>query len=536
MNRRVAASPLRLLAVFAGLVAGLLPFAVAAANPVPPTPAEDVALLAHPALLGREAGSPQAALASQYIAQRLRGLGLQPFEGDSYFQPVPLTRVSARVGAAELVVQRGDASFTAHYGKEAFVELGGVPDLGAAPLSLVFAGYGIVSATPAHDDLAGLDLKGKAVLVWNGEPQKEGGGSPFAPGRISRFTFASIKRDLLAQRGARLVLIGTPPGATSALESFRRAQRDHERPRLVVQGSPTTPPVVYLDEAATRRVLEVGGADVAALWSASGLGKYAGRDLAGLTASLSLPDLASSDVVERNVVALLPGSDMKLKNEVVIVGSHFDHIGADRQPDGSWVIYPGADDNASGVAAMLAAAEALSRGNAPKRSVLFASFAAEESGALGSAWLASHPLPAGMKPVALVNLDMVGQNHLAREDYRNVVLASFTARSTEMMAALIAGAASAKLDLRKIPYIRPSGRSDDTPFAEKKIPAVLLFTGMHPDHDTPRDTADNVITDKIAVIGAMAANVARQLADAASFSWNDAMTEAPKADNWDRPY
>ena len=137
MNRRVAASPLRLLAVFAGLVAGLLPFAVAAANPVPPTPAEDVALLAHPALLGREAGSPQAALASQYIAQRLRGLGLQPFEGDSYFQPVPLTRVSARVGAAELVVQRGDASFTAHYGKEAFVELGGVPDLGAAPLSLV---------------------------------------------------------------------------------------------------------------------------------------------------------------------------------------------------------------------------------------------------------------------------------------------------------------------------------------------------------------------------------------------------------------
>jgi hypothetical protein len=431
---------------------------------------------------------------------------------------------------------QGGASFSARHGNESFIEVGGVPDLGTAPLPLVFAGYGIVSASPAHDDLAGLDLKGKAVLVWNGEPQKEGGGSPFAPGRISRFTFASIKRDLLAQRGARLVIIGTPPGATSALESFRRAQRERERPRLVLQDSPPVPPVVYLDEAATRRVLEMGGADVAALWAASGLGKTAARALADVTASLTLDDFKTTNIVERNVLALLPGSDPQLKNEVVIIGSHFDHIGADQQPDGSWVIYPGADDNASGVAAMLAAAAVLTRDAAPKRSILFASFAAEESGALGSSWLATHPLPDGMKPVALVNLDMVGQNHLARADYSNVVLASFTARSPEMAAALIAGAASVKLDLRKIPYLRPSGRSDDTPFAERKIPAVLLFTGMHPDHDTPRDTADNVIASKIETVGAMAASVARQLANEKSFAWNEAMKEAPPADNWDRPY
>lgn len=521
---------------------------------VPPSTSEDVALIADPALRGRLAGSPEAAFAARYIAMRLRTLGLQPGFGERYLQPVPLVRIDCD-RSQSLVRIESEPPLELRHGQGLYLELSGEPIAADAPHTAVFAGYGISAPEAGHDELAGLELSSHAVLIWNGEPKTAEGNSPFAPGKMSRFSFIATKRDQLARRGAALIVVLTPPGGPSALDAYRRVQQQKERPQLVLAGTPAAPLTIYLDEATTRTLLQAAGTSADELWRQTGLGKNPARPLAALRLSAHLASLRIEPVEEHNVLAILPGSDPALRHELLIVGSHFDHVGTERGPDGTTTIYPGADDNASGIAAMLAIAhrmvtlpespaagrDATTTLTRPRRSLLFASFAAEESGALGSSWLAAHlpPSPAGQPSWSfsgIVNLDMVGQNHLGRADYAGVVLASYTARAPQLTAALIAASAATGLEVRKIPYVRPSGRSDDAPFAERKLPAMLLFTGMHPDHDTPRDTAESLVAGKIDRVAAFAAQLVLDLANAQQLSWDETISQAPPADPWDRPY
>lgn len=501
----------------------------------------DVALLASPTLRGREAGSAEAAFVAHWLRRRFEKLGLAPVaggasgDGAGMWQTVPLTRISADLAQATLSIRSGANVQTVRSGDSMLVDLSGEPPSSNAAHALVFAGYGIQSPAQNHDELAALDLAGKAVLVWAGEPKNPDGSSPFTKGRMSRFALSSTKRMLAAQAGAALLLIGTPPGGgAAALESARRAARERARPKLVLREAGPQPPIVYLNEAQTTALVAAAGLDAGALLADCGVGRRASRVLDGVSVALELPALHQEPVDERNVLGLLRGKTTP--QEVVVLSAHYDHLGAERNAAGELVIYPGADDNASGVAALLAAAAHLAKGVRPARSVLFAGFAAEESGALGSTWFERHRLPEGSTIVAVVNLDMVGQNHLAKPEYRHVVMASYTARAAALTELLVKVGARSGIDVRKIPYLRPSGRSDDTAFAEHKTPALLLFTGMHPDHDTPNDTAARLITPKVAEIGLFAAELVRGLTQHGPLAWDETLSEAPASDPWDRPY
>ncbi len=503
----------------------------------------DVELLAHPALRGREAGSPEASFAALVVAQRLARLGLAGAGPEGAFlQPFAVQRLAFDQAGAGLAI--GTAA-PVPQGRGVFVELLAPPPEGAtAPLPVVFAGWGIRAASPAHDDFAGLDARGRAVLVWAGEPKLEGDRSAFAPGRMSRFSFVATKAAAAAEAGAALLLVAAPPGGRPIEDSWRRDQREKSRPRFVLPDAAPLPPVVYVGEELAARLFAAGGADPAALFAAAGVGRSPSRPLGIATARLSLPGYRAETLEQQNVVAVLPGTDAARANETVLVSAHYDHIGADPGPDGTLVVYPGADDNASGTAGVLAIAEALradaAAGRGLPRPVVFAVFGAEEKGALGSHAFAAAPWPAGSRPEAVINLDMIGRNNGDREDYAGVVLASYTARATDLPAILMAAAAAAApagLEVRKLPYLRPPGRSDDTSFAEREIPAVMLFTGPHRDYNTPGDTAAALDAAKAARVASLALAAARAIAARPEpLTWDRGLKEAPPSDPWDRPY
>lgn len=205
----------------------------------------------------------------------------------------------------------------------------------------------------------------------------------------------------------------------------------------------------------------------------------------------------------QNVVGLIDGADSRLRREVVILGAHYDHDGEHQGQ-----IWPGADDNASGTAALLELAEAFGNGNKrPARSVLLCAFAGEEKGELGSQHYADHPLLPLDRVVAMLQMDMIGRNEEHAAD-RSLMLERETAAQNGNSLNIIGSILSPDLQRTMETANREIGldlrfRYDDTPenllrrsdqwaFLQKGIPALFLHTGDHPDYHRPSDTADKI--------------------------------------------
>jgi acetylornithine deacetylase/succinyl-diaminopimelate desuccinylase-like protein len=211
----------------------------------------------------------------------------------------------------------------------------------------------------------------------------------------------------------------------------------------------------------------------------------------------------------RNVIALLEGADPQLKNEFVVIGAHYDHLGmglfgstsADQQP----AIHNGADDNASGVAALLDIAARLKRGPRPARSVLFVAFSGEESGLLGSMFFAGNPTLQLTNARAMINLDMVGRLGAGPL----IVYGIGTATEWEKLVRDAATAAKVNVTLQQDGY----GASDHTSFYLKDIPVLHFFTNVHADYHKPTDDWQKIDAAGIDKVSAIVAAVARQAAD-----------------------
>jgi hypothetical protein len=234
-------------------------------------------------------------------------------------------------------------------------------------------------------------------------------------------------------------------------------------------------------------------------------------DATGRPASFEIPAWAelavewrTPAVRGRNVVAVLEGSEPALHDEAVLVGAHYDHLG--RGDEGSVLdgraIHPGADDNASGTAALLEIAEHLAAASPrPRRTVIFAAFTAEEKGLLGSTAAAAHP---GRALVAMLNLDMVGR-------LRGGALEVGGAATAPEWQAIVEAANVDKLSLSFPRLLVPN--SDHAPFVSRNVPALFFFTGMHGDYHRSTDTWDKVNVDGAAKVARLAARVARAVAD-----------------------
>jgi hypothetical protein len=212
--------------------------------------------------------------------------------------------------------------------------------------------------------------------------------------------------------------------------------------------------------------------------------------------------------IGRNVLGMIPGTDPTLAREWVVIGAHYDHLGEGGTPNsmapGERAIHNGADDNASGVAAMLRAAEQMAAGPRPARSVLFAAFTGEESGLLGSAHFVANPTLNGGTMVGMINLDMVGR--LGASPI--IVSGVETADEWRSLVDVAAKRAGLEIALRGEGF----GPSDHTSFYLKDVPVLHLFTNTHGDYHKPSDDWEKIDGPGLDKVSVMVADLAAAIA------------------------
>jgi hypothetical protein len=492
----------------AAILFTLLTFAWVAVAAPPALPAadphrylDDIKTLTTPAMEGRGDGSKGLTRAAHLIEKRFKSLGLDPAGTNSYRQPFTVITGAQLKGKNDFAILTGDQKRELK-AKQDFVPYS-FSASGSVRGPLVFAGYGITADEFHYDDYAGIDVKDKIVVVLRYEPPSFGvkGGNHGMTQHSQLVTKAINARN----HGAKaLVLVNGKLG-------------DGEEDLLTRFGSVSGP------ENAGIIFIQVKNA-VAESWL-----KAAGKSLAELQeqinaaskpASFVLPSnqsaaqsvaLTVSIVTTRatvnNVLAYLPGKT----DEYVIIGAHYDHLGRGNfdslAPSQIGQIHPGADDNASGTAGVLELARLLApRKGQMRRGILFASFAGEELGLLGSAAWVKDPTRPLDKAVAMLNMDMIG-----RIKDQKVYIGGVGTGST-LKAAVEQAQANSGF---KIEY-SPGGysSSDHTSFVAKKIPVLFFFSGLHSDYHKPSDTWEKIDPESAARLLDVVGATGEQLADA----------------------
>ena len=365
-----------------------------------------ITYLADDLLEGRQAGSRGYDIAARYVAAQFTQLGLQPAgDAGSWYQNVPMLEAAAVIPAASFVIERGTER------QELVVTEDFLPSAStnAADLSVsapaVFVGFGVHAPTQGYDDLAGLDLNGKIVVLLGGAPPK------FAATLRAHHSSTLTKYVEFVRRGAvGVVGFATPPDAKR--NPWARAVQSSWRPRMRWVDRDGKPADSFPELVASASMSPEGAAklfngapkSLASVFDAALASQPQGFDL-----PVKLTIRRQSLISKRqsaNVVGLLRGSDPRLREEYLVLSAHLDHLGKGAPVNGD-PIYNGAMDNASGVGVMLEVARHLSSSRRNlRRSVLFIAVTAEESGLLGSDYFARQPTVAQSGLVANINMDM----------------------------------------------------------------------------------------------------------------------------------
>ncbi len=434
-------------------------------------------------------------MAAAFIADRFRELGLKPVgEDGSYFQHFSfIARVHPGPGNALAVELPGETR--AGKVEEEFRPLS-FSSSGSASGEVVFAGYGIHAPDLTYDDYAGLDIKGKVVLVLRYSPDGDDPASRFQPHMALRRK-ASEARAL----GAVAILVATGPvGAketTPVKISFDASFVDSGLPVLGI----STP---------LAEVLFAGhGFTLAELQQRMNDRKEPASRPLGVNVTLTA-DVVQERADAVNVLALLPGSDPALSGEAVVVGAHYDHLGYGGEGSGSLApdvhaAHLGADDNASGTAGMLEIARRMVAAK-PARTMVFAAFSGEEEGLLGSNHFIQHPPLPKDTIVAMVNLDMVGR---PKPGPALTIGGYGTAAQWPGLVEKLNANHHLKLSTNKGGF----GASDHSSFYAADIPVLFLFTGAHEDYHRPSDTADRINYPGMVEVVGFGADLTLRVAD-----------------------
>ncbi len=429
-----------------------------------------VTFLANDLLQGRESGSPGFDIAAAYVASQLAQLGVKPAGANgSYFQPVPMAGFRpADEGRFVLKTKAGETPLV--FGED-YVP-GRNPLAAETRLSapVVFVGYGVVAGK--RDDYAGLKVKGKIVAALSGAPKT------FQTEERAYYANARTKRLEAEKRGAvGFIYLATPdderrrPFSNSARQwqNWGMSWRQPDGGTFTPAGA--TPQVASFSVQGARKLF--AGApktyeEVTAIAEATGAPPRFALPLAlDLAIKTELKTVESA-----NVVGLIEGADPVLKNEVVVLSAHLDHIGVTAPVNGD-AINNGALDNAGGVATTLEVARAFKTGRAPRRTLLFLLNTGEEKGLVGAEYFARNP-PTSSPMVANVNLDMP----ILTYDFVDVV--AFGAERSSLGPAVQRAAArmNVKLSPDPLPEEGLFTRSDHFRFVEQGVPSVFLMTGF----------------------------------------------------------
>jgi hypothetical protein len=462
----------------------------------------DLEFLCSPAREGRASLSRGAEATARFLAAEMRKIGLHPAENDSFLQRFDLVPLRLDRERSSIHVIRNGVEQTFPVGGAFFPEPAQPIELS---LEVVFAGYGITAPEFNYDDYRGVDARGKAVLIFDHEPQEEDPKSRFHGTGFTLHANVWTKTQNAERHGAAAVLLVTEP-----INTHRPAARAPERanaPAQALARSELRVPRFVVSDAVAAALLH-GSGHTPAEWQAriDGTPSPASRLLEGVRVRLRAANQEAASQVSWNVAGLWPGTDPKRRDDTILVTSHYDHLGVQNGR-----LYPGANDNASGVAAMLEVARLVVK-RPLARSVLFVSFGSEEQLMLGSYHYVAHPLRPLDRTVAALNLDMIGRNEehtpeslgayeltAARSNQLNLVGAVYSPDLEQVLTkeAPAAGLAlSTKFDRNS--SMRTLFRCDHLPFLQKSIPAVWIFGGFHPGYHEPVDTVDRLDFEKLA--------------------------------------
>ncbi|MEP0936273.1 MAG: M28 family metallopeptidase [Cyclobacteriaceae bacterium] len=406
-----------------------------------------------------------------YLESQFKSFGLEPGNGESFFQEVPLVELDAKP-ADELIIKGGNEDLVLKLGEEFVTVTERVEESASIEASeIVFAGYGVVAPEYGWDDYAGLDVKGKTVIVLVNDPGFGSGDSTFFKGQTmtyyGRWTY---KFEEAARQGAAGIFIvhqtapaGYPWGVVqngwSGASLYLDQSGDSFKP--AIQG--------WLTRDAAIKIFEASDVDMKNFVEKSRMSGFKPYSL-GLTASTSIENGVKKDV-SQNVIAKITGTEKP--DEVIIYTAHWDHLGIGPVIDGD-SIYNGAHDNASGTASLLTIAEAMSKMEKPKRTIVFLAVTAEEQGLLGSKYYAENPIYPTDKSVANINMDGLYYMGLMKD----LTVVGYGQSELDEWAEEIAKKQGRYILADPTPEKGYFFRSDHFQFAKVGIPAIFSY-GSH---------------------------------------------------------
>ncbi|MBZ0199659.1 MAG: M28 family peptidase [Ignavibacteriaceae bacterium] len=431
--------------------------------------------LASDEMKGRFTGSEEAYTAAEYIKSEFERHGLKPAFGDSYIQEYPFIAGIEMTGKNELSFYISGNESSPKL-KEEFTP---APFSGSGDVKaqLVFAGYGISAQKLEYDDYAGIDVTDKIVLVMRSQPEYNVPHSKFDEYSSLRYK-ATVARD---KGAAGIIFVNgyLPENENDKLLDFTydRASAVEGFPVVQVKRS-------FVDELFDANKLSFADYQKKMIDDK----KPASFEFENVNAKI-VTGIKETEKISWNVAGILEGNDAELKNEYVVVGGHFDHLGMGET--GSLymgdvpMIHNGADDNASGTTGVLELAEKFSsEKDNLKRSMLFACFSGEELGLLGSNYFANHPPVEAKQMITMINLDMIG-----RLNAKNELIIYGTGTSSNFKNLLNEkNSYGLSLTFNDEGY----GPSDHSSFYGKEIPVLFFFTGTHSDYHKPSDDADKI--------------------------------------------
>jgi hypothetical protein len=434
--------------------------------------------LSAPEMRGRGTGTAELDKAAEYIAAQFAKAGLRPVDGRQYYQVFPVS-VDGALGPGNRLGYSIGSERRELRTPEDFVPLS-FSGAGAVEGELVFAGYGITAREYGYDDYGGIDARGRIAVVLAHEPQEYDSGSRFE-GRVYTEHSQLFSKAMNARaHGAAGVIYVCDTANHSSEEKLEK---------FVSSVSPADAgmPFVHVRSEIVEQWFAAAGRDFKQVQA--DIDKHLRPE--GFAFPRNIRVSMNIDVTRRardvrNVIGYLPGRT----DEYAIVGAHYDHLGLGEQfsmaPDKAGTPHPGADDNASGVAGLLALARWFGKQpHPPRRGILFLAFAGEEIGLLGSSYYVNRPALPLDNAKMMINMDMIGRI----EDGKVMVGGVESAPGMRARLEALQQKHGVKLDLEDGAVY---GSSDHTSFKTKFVPVLFFFSGLHADYHRPSDTWDKI--------------------------------------------
>lgn len=463
---------------------------------------------------GRETGTEGQRKAAKYIADQFKEFGIPPSKNGSYFQEYPLQK--EEWGTVEIKVNGKDFKYMRDY----YAFRGSnqhMPQFNTK--EVIFLGYGIDDEK--YSDYEGVDVKGKVVLIWDREP-KDADGKSYITGTkaLSKWSKDWQQKIFAAKKHGVKTLMMIDPSIQSNIAMYRS---------WLIEPSMTLVPEKKEGDSKFTNNFYISSTLAEAIMGRKRYKKVVKLRKkikeTGASAPIKLKakmsitqEMKIEKVMSTNVMGFIEGSDPILKDEIVVITGHYDHLGK-RVDD----IFNGADDNGSGTSALLELAQAFAlakkEGKGTPRSVLIMLLSGEEKGLLGSEYYVNNPVYPLKQTIVDINVDMIGRvdkEHTDKPDYIYVI--GSNRLSTELHSINEkANETYTKLDLdyqynRKDDPNQYYYRSDHYNFAEKGIPAVFFFSGVHKDYHKPTDTHDKIQFEKMTTITQLVFYTAWELA------------------------